>query len=76
MVSHVIGDTSHRLLGSAAEMADIIGTLVSLGGFSAELKARKEGRTGPVCMDSCELLMPSVGEIVGEWCNISTRTGS
>ena len=63
-------------MGHWAEMTDIIGTLVFLRGFSAELKARKEGGTGPVCTDSCELLMPSVGEIVGEWCNISTRTGS
>lgn len=73
MVAHAIGDD----IAEAAErqMTDIIGTPVFLYGFPAELKAfymqrmpRKEGETGPVFTESCDVLMPGVGEIVGESC--------
>jgi asparaginyl-tRNA synthetase len=70
MVAHAIGDD----IAEAAErqMTDIIGTPVFLYGFPAGLKAfymqrmpRKEGETGPVFTESCDVLMPGVGEIVG-----------
>ena len=72
MVDHVVGDD----IAEAAErrMTDILGTPVFLYGFPAELKAfymkkipRKEGEQGPLCTESCDLLMPGVGEIVGTW---------
>lgn len=70
MVDHAVGDD----IAEAAErrMTDILGTPVFLYGFPAELKAfymkkipQKEGETGPVFTESCDLLMPGVGEIVG-----------
>ena len=73
MVDHVLGDD----IAEAAErrMTDILGVPMFLYGFPAALKsfymkklAREEGETGPVCTESCDLLMPGVGEIVGAYC--------
>jgi asparaginyl-tRNA synthetase len=70
MVDHEIGDD----ITEAAErqMTDIIAAPIFLYGFPAELKAfymqkmpRKEGEQGPAYTESCDLLMPGVGEIVG-----------
>jgi asparaginyl-tRNA synthetase len=69
MVEHAVGDD----IAEAAErqMTDIIGTPVFLHSFPAELKAfymkkipGQEG--GKMYTESCDLLMPNVGEIVGE----------
>ena len=71
MVEHKVGDD----IAEAAErqMTDIIGTPIFLHGFPAELKAfymkkvpAEPGTTGPAFTESCDLLMPNVGEIVGE----------
>ena len=81
MVLHAIGND----IAEAAErqMSDVIRTPVFLYGFPAELKVfymkkilQKEGETGPMYTESCELLMLGVGEIVGEHCNIFMRTGA
>lgn len=74
MVDHAVGDD----IAEAAErqMTDIIGTPVFLYGFPAELKAfymkkmaAPEGKeaqsAGKMFTESCDLLMPGVGEIVG-----------
>ncbi|KAI0657743.1 asparaginyl-tRNA synthetase [Cubamyces menziesii] len=70
MVEHKVGDD----IAEAAErrMTDILGRPVFLYGFPAELKAfymkkmPKSGADGgPTFTESCDLLMPGVGEIVG-----------
>ena len=70
MVDHIVGDD----IAEAAErqMTDIIGTPMFLYGFPPELKAfymqktpSAPGEGGKVFTESCDLLMPGVGEIVG-----------
>jgi asparaginyl-tRNA synthetase len=81
MVDHVVGDD----IAEAAErqMTDILNVPMFLYGFPKELKAfymkkmpRKEGDdpAGPVFTESCDLLMPGVGEIVGEFVVLHSRT--
>ena len=70
MVDHVVGDD----IAEAAErrMTDELGVPMFLYGFPAELKAfymKKmpgTGEGGKVFTESCDLLMPNVGEIVGK----------
>jgi asparaginyl-tRNA synthetase len=54
-------------------MTDVIGAPIFLHGFPAELKTfhmkktpKKESVEGVVFTESCDLLMPNVGDIVGE----------
>lgn len=70
MVDHAIGDD----IAEAAErrMTDILNVPMFLYGFPAELKAFymkkmpvQSGEGGHVFTESCDLLMPGVGEIVG-----------
>ena len=77
MVEHKVGDD----IAEAAErqMTDIIGTPIFLHGFPAELKAfymkkvpAEPGTSGPAFTESCDLLMPNVGEIVGEFLPLNT----
>ena len=69
MVDHVLGDD----IAEAAErrMTDIIAQPVFLFGFPKELKAfymkamPGTGQGGLTYTESCDLLMPNVGEVVG-----------
>ncbi|KIP09005.1 hypothetical protein PHLGIDRAFT_103447 [Phlebiopsis gigantea 11061_1 CR5-6] len=70
MVDHAVGDD----IAEAAErrMTDILGVPMFLYGFPAELKSfymkrmpREEAHGGHLFTESCDLLMPGVGEIVG-----------
>lgn len=71
MVDHALGDD----IAEAAErqMTDIIAKPVFLHGFPKELKAfymksmPGVGPGGLVYTESCDLLMPNVGEIVGQY---------
>lgn len=78
MIDHAVGDD----IAEAAErrMTDILARPVFLHGFPAEIKAfymkkvpTKEGEDPKhVYTESCDLLIPGVGEIVGESSSAST----
>jgi asparaginyl-tRNA synthetase len=81
-VDHAVGDD----IAEAAErkMTDIIGRPIFLYGFPSHLKAfymqkmkgpEGEGPNGMAFTESCDLLMPGVGEVVGEYQRLLEKRG-